>query len=103
MIFLSKQTPLGTGRHRKCYTHPDNARRCIKVIYNRNHGGDKEIRRELNYYAHLSRYLTDWSAIPRYYGTVENRLRHRLCLRHDYRFQRRALYYPDRVRRAMSL
>lgn len=36
MIFLSKQTPLGTGRHRKCYTHPDNARRCIKVIYNRN-------------------------------------------------------------------
>lgn len=48
MIFLSKQTPLGTGRHRKCYTHPDNARRCIKVIYNRNHGGDKEIRRELN-------------------------------------------------------
>lgn len=32
MIFLSKQTPLGTGRHRKCYTHPDNARRCIKVI-----------------------------------------------------------------------
>ncbi len=71
MILLSKQTPLGAGRHRKCYTHPDNARRCIKVIYNRDHGGDKEIRRELSYYAHLSRYLTDWSAIPRYYGTVE--------------------------------
>ncbi|MCH5760695.1 YrbL family protein, partial [Salmonella enterica] len=71
MILLSEQTPLGAGRHRKCYTHPDNARRCIKVIYNRDHGGDKEIRRELSYYAHLSRYLTDWSAIPRYYGTVE--------------------------------
>ncbi|MDI5448435.1 YrbL family protein, partial [Salmonella enterica subsp. enterica serovar Anatum] len=26
MILLSKQTPLGAGRHRKCYTHPDNAR-----------------------------------------------------------------------------
>lgn len=71
MILLSKQTPLGAGRHRKCYTHPDNARRCIKVIYNRDHGGDKEMRRELSYYAHLSRYLADWSAIPRYYGTVE--------------------------------
>ncbi|MCD3179328.1 hypothetical protein GFK32_18205, partial [Salmonella enterica subsp. enterica serovar Enteritidis] len=35
MILLSEQTPLGAGRHRKCYTHPDNARRCIKVIYNR--------------------------------------------------------------------
>lgn len=64
MIPLSEQTPLGAGRHRKCYTHPDNARRCIKVIYNRDHGGDKEIQRELSYYAHLSRYLTDWSAIP---------------------------------------
>lgn len=71
MIPLSEQTPLGAGRHRKCYMHPDNARRCIKVIYNREHGGDKEIRRELSYYARLSRYLTDWSAIPRYYGTVE--------------------------------
>lgn len=64
MILLSEQTPLGAGRHRKCYTHPDNARRCIKVIYNRDHGGDKEIRRELSYYAHLSRYLTDWSVSP---------------------------------------
>lgn len=103
MILLSKQTPLGAGRHRKCYTHPDNARRCIKVIYNRDHGGDKEIRRELSYYAHLSRYLTDWSAIPRYYGTVETDCGTGYVYDNDYRFQRRALYYPDRVRRAMSL
>ena len=71
MIRLSAETPLGTGRHRKCYAHPDDAQRCIKIVYNSGHGGDKETQRELKYYAHLSRYLKDWSGIPRYYGTVE--------------------------------
>lgn len=59
MIRLSDQTPLGTGRHRKCYAHPDDARRCIKIVYNGGHGGDKETQRELKYYARLSRYLQD--------------------------------------------
>ncbi len=74
MIRLSHLTPLGTGRHRQCYAHPDNAQRCIKIIYNYESGGDKEIKRELSYYAHLSRRLTDWSGLPRYYGTVETDL-----------------------------
>lgn len=71
MILLSEQNPLGTGRHRKCYAHPGDAQRCIKIIYNADRSGKKEIRRELKYYAHLSRYLQDWSGIPRYHGTVE--------------------------------
>lgn len=71
MLHLSDRTPLGTGRHRKCYAHPDDALRCIKIVYNDDQGGDKEIKRELGYYAHLKRTLKDWSGIPRYYGTVE--------------------------------
>ena len=71
MIHLSAQTPLGTGRHRKCYAHPADTQRCIKIVYHRGDGGDKEIRRELKYYAHLSRRLKDWSGLPRYHGTVE--------------------------------
>lgn len=71
MIRLSEQNPLGTGRHRKCYAHPEDAQRCIKIVYHRGDGGDKEIRRELKYYAHLGRRLKDWSGIPRYHGTVE--------------------------------
>lgn len=62
MIRLSEQSPLGTGRHRKCYAHPEDAQRCIKIVYHRGDGGDKEIRRELKYYAHLGRRLKDWSA-----------------------------------------
>lgn len=71
MIRLSEQSPTGTGRHRKCYAHPEDAQRCIKIVYHRGDGGDKEIRRELKYYAHLGRRLKDWSGIPRYHGTVE--------------------------------
>lgn len=71
MIYLSDTTPLGTGRHRKCYQHPNDAARCIKVVYNSESGGDKEIKRELGYYRHLSRRLQDWRGLPRYYGTVK--------------------------------
>lgn len=71
MIRLSEQTPLGTGRHRKCYAHPGDAQRCIKIVYRADDSGEKETNRELKYYARLSRYLKDWSGIPRYYGTVE--------------------------------
>lgn len=74
MIYLSDQKPLGTGRHRQCYVHPENAQRCIKIIYNADESGRKEIKRELRYYAHLSRYLQDWRGIPQYYGTVETDL-----------------------------
>lgn len=45
MIRLSEQSPLGTGRHRKCYAHPEDAQRCIKIVYHRGDGGDKEIDR----------------------------------------------------------
>ena len=71
MIHLCAPTPLGTGRHRKCYAHRDDTERWIKIVYHRGDGGDKEIRRELTYYAHLSRRLKDWSGLPRYHGTVE--------------------------------
>lgn len=40
MIRLSEQSPLGTGRHRKCYAHPEDAQRCIKIVYHRGDGGD---------------------------------------------------------------
>ena len=71
MIHLSETKPLGTGSHRKCYSHPTDPARCIKVVYNSESGGDKEIKRELGYYRHLSRRLQDWRGLPRYYGTVE--------------------------------
>lgn len=74
MLILSDKALLGTGRHRKCYVHPDNKNLCVKIIYNYDDGGEKEIRRELSYLNHLNKTLSDWSCIPRYYGTVETDL-----------------------------
>ncbi|BDH44430.1 hypothetical protein TUM12370_04740 [Salmonella enterica subsp. enterica serovar Choleraesuis] len=74
MLQLSALTPLGTGRHRQCFLHPTHPERCIKIVYNLESGGDKELNRELNYYAHLEGRLEDWSGIPRYYGTVNTDL-----------------------------
>ena len=74
MICLTEQDLLGTGRHRKCYAHPNDAKRCIKIVYNTGSGGDKELVRELKYYQHLSGYLKDWTGLPRYHGTIETNL-----------------------------
>lgn len=74
MILLSNHTPLGTGRHRKCYLHPTDPTRCIKIVYNQESGGDKELLRELKYYACLAQQLKDWSGIPAYHGSVETDL-----------------------------
>ncbi|NIY49636.1 PhoP regulatory network protein YrbL [Cedecea colo] len=74
MISLSNTTLLGTGRHRKCYAHPDNPNLCIKIVYNQDSSGAKELKRELGYYAHLSRRLKDWSGLPAYHGTVSTSL-----------------------------
>lgn len=49
----------------------DNVWCCIKVIYNCDYGGDKEIWCELSYYVYLFCYLIDWSVIFCYYGMVE--------------------------------
>ncbi|MCR6679116.1 YrbL family protein, partial [Escherichia marmotae] len=43
MILLSEQSQLGTGRHRKSYSHKEDEKRCIKIVYNRGDCGDKEI------------------------------------------------------------
>ncbi|MTD37902.1 PhoP regulatory network protein YrbL [Erwinia sp. CPCC 100877] len=74
VVRLSDVAPLGTGRHRKCYLYPGNPDRCIKIVYNPESGGDKELQRELKYYAHLDRRLKDWSSLPAYHGTVETDL-----------------------------
>lgn len=74
MLQLSALTPLGIGRHRQCFMHPIHSERCIKIVYNGESGGDKELNRELNYYAHLESRLDDWSGLPRYYGTVNTDL-----------------------------
>ena len=66
---------IGVGAHRVCYIHPDDPKKCIKVIYKPDDEiAKKEIRRELAYYRHLNTYLKDWRGMTRYHGEVETNL-----------------------------
>lgn len=62
---------VGVGRHKVCYIHPEDPRKCIKVIYNPDPHAFQEIKREVAYYRRLEKYLKDWSGLPRFYGEID--------------------------------
>ncbi|QKJ87572.1 PhoP regulatory network protein YrbL [Paramixta manurensis] len=71
---LTLGSPIGKGRHRECYIHPENNALCVKIVYSTESGGDKELKRELNYYRHLGARCINWDNLPRYHGEVETNL-----------------------------
>lgn len=73
-MMLSIERPIGAGRHRMCFVHPDNPAQCIKIVFNKESGGEKEVKRELAYYRHLQARNIDWSGLPKYHGAVETDL-----------------------------
>lgn len=74
VIDLSQSKPLGTGAHRSCYPHPENRQLCIKVLHTVTKSELRNIKHEMRYYRHIDSYLTDWSCIPRFHGTVETNM-----------------------------
>lgn len=68
---LSATQPIGTGRHRMCFVHPNNPAQCIKILFNKESGGEKEVKRELAYYQHLQARGIDWSGLPKYLGSID--------------------------------
>lgn len=64
--------PIGEGRERVCYVHPDDSSKLIKI---QKGDCDTQTRRELRLYRWLSwRRLSDYRQIPRFYGKVETNL-----------------------------
>lgn len=71
MLYLKGAELIGSGLHRKCYRHPHDSTRCVKVVYN---GNQDESRREKAYYRLLQKRNIDWRLLPRYYGEVDTDL-----------------------------
>ena len=64
--------PIGTGQERVCYLHPQDAGKVIKI---QKGATDKQTRRELALYKHLSRRkMNNFEHIPRYYGMIQTNL-----------------------------
>lgn len=71
MLKMNDQDYIGKGIHRKCYVHPEDRRKCIKVVY---FDHDKEGLREEAYYRHLEKRAISWEMIPKFYGEVDTDL-----------------------------
>ena len=67
-ITLSEKDYISRGLHRKCYHHPEDANKCIKVNYNE--GAEEETNREIAYYKHLIKRNVSFDALAKYYGSV---------------------------------
>jgi len=65
VIELKPEAMIGKGLHRECYAHPENPKRCIKVVVLR---GEEETRREQAYYKFLQKRQITWEMLPRFYG-----------------------------------
>lgn len=71
MIKITAQE-VGKGNERKCYVHPEDETKAIKVSYEQNFGRSKQTRIETAYYKKLlKRKKMDWKHLPRFYGEVE--------------------------------
>ncbi len=64
--------PIGRGRERACYVHPDDPMRAIKIPGD---ASSPQSRREIAFYRKLERRGVDYSAyIPRFHGLCETNL-----------------------------
>ena len=68
LIQLTEKDYISKGLHRKCYHHPDDPNKCIKVNYN--DGAEEETNREIAYYKHLINRNISWDVLAKYYGPV---------------------------------
>jgi len=68
---LILKSKIGSGRHRQCYNHPQDINKCIKVLYNPDDGGIKEVKRETGYYRKKARQIQACHAVPNYYGEIK--------------------------------
>ncbi|MGB0131906.1 PhoP regulatory network protein YrbL [Chlorobium sp.] len=71
MVDLTRARVLGKGSSRLCYVHPDDERKCVKVVYTRR----KEIiEEELKYYRQYERRGVSWDMLARSYGIVHTNM-----------------------------
>ena len=68
LIQLTEKDYISKGLHRKCYHHPDDQNKCIKINYN--DGAEEETNREIAYYKHLIKRKISWDVLAKYYGPV---------------------------------
>lgn len=68
MLKLNEEDFVGKGCHKLTYLHPDDKKKCVKIIYNKD--GITDINRELRYRAYRDKKQLKSAILPSYYGEV---------------------------------
>lgn len=72
VLDLSHAVLIGQGTHKKCFVHPQNSARCVKVAYNEL--GKRDLNREVKYLRGGFRRKHQSTILPHFYGTVQTNL-----------------------------
>ena len=72
MLELTEDLFVGNGYHKKCFRHPNDSTKCVKVAYTDE--GKVDLEREIKYLKILKRKNKDYSCLPKYYGPIETSL-----------------------------
>ncbi len=65
---------IGVGSERKCYIHPSDKRKCVKITYKFGRRTKVRCEREIKYSLKYSNLPDDLSSIPQYFGRVNTNL-----------------------------
>ncbi len=69
ILDLTHAKLIGKGTHKKCFVHPQDPSRCVKVAYN--DIGKQDVNREVLYLTTRYRRKHVATILPRFYGTVQ--------------------------------
>ncbi|MBO7191744.1 MAG: hypothetical protein J6V32_06650 [Elusimicrobiaceae bacterium] len=68
ILYLSNDTLIGQGTHKKCFLHPSDKTKCIKIAYNSL--GEKDLKREIFYLNTPFRKKHPSYSLPAFYGPI---------------------------------
>ena len=74
ILNLNENKLIGVGSERKCYFHPRDKRKCIKITYKFGRRTASRCKREIKYSLKYSNLPYDLPSIPQYFGTVNTNL-----------------------------
>jgi len=73
-LVLTDDLLIGVGSERKCYLHPEDKEKCVKIAYKISPRTKARCKREIKYSLKYSNLPESFSSIPKYFGKVNTNL-----------------------------
>jgi hypothetical protein len=73
-LILTDDLLIGVGSERKCYLHPEDKEKCVKIAYKFGPRTKARCKREIKYSLKYSNLPESFSSLPKYFGKVNTNL-----------------------------